>query len=110
MLYEVITVIGHSAGGPHALACAYQLPKRVLAGAAISSVAPMSRPNAFQGMPVLNQILAKSSRYFPVLVYFIRWMMRKMLIGDFEKASKQLMSSIPDSDKAILYNTSYNFV
>ena len=102
---EQFYVIGHSAGGPHTLACAHQIPERVKAGAIISSVAPMSRPNAFQGMPVLNQILAKSSRSFPILVYFIRWMTRKMVMGDFEKASKQLMSSIPESDKVILYNS-----
>ena len=58
-------VEGHSAGGPHALACARQLPKRVIAAAAISSVAPMSRPNPYQGMPGMNQLLARSARYVP---------------------------------------------
>lgn len=101
---EQFYVDGHSAGGPHALACAHQLPERIIAGAAISSVAPMSRPSAYEGMPLLNQILARSARHIPLITRMIRWMMRKMIMGDFEKASKQLMASIPDSDKTVLYN------
>ncbi len=97
-------VDGHSAGGPHALACAHQLPERIIAGAVISSVAPMGRPNSYEGMPVLNQILARSARRFPWITEFIRRIMRGMVLGDFEKASRQLMSSIPTADKAILYD------
>lgn len=97
-------VAGHSAGGPHALACAHQLPQSVLAGAVISSTAPMNRVNAYTGMPLMNKLLARSARHFPVLLNLIRWIMRKMILGDFERASKQLMSSIPDSDKTILYD------
>jgi pimeloyl-ACP methyl ester carboxylesterase len=101
---ERFYVMGHSAGGPHALACAHQLPERVIAGAAISSVAPMSRPDAYQRMPFMNQILARSARCFPMFVYLIRWMMRRMIMGDFTKTTKRLMSSIPDTDKTILYD------
>jgi pimeloyl-ACP methyl ester carboxylesterase len=104
---ERFYVDGHSAGGAHALACAHQLPERVIAGAAISSVAPMSRPGAYEGMPLLNQILARSARHVALITRMIRWMMRNMVMGDFEKVSKQLMASIPDSDKAILYDTQH---
>jgi pimeloyl-ACP methyl ester carboxylesterase len=95
-------VAGHSAGGPHALVCAHQLPEQVLAAAAISSVAPMDRDNAYRGMPMMNLLLARSARQFPVLVHLIRWFMRKMVMGDLEKATKQLMPSIPDTDKTVL--------
>ena len=101
---EQFYVDGYSAGGPHALACAHQLPERVIAGAAISSIAPMSRPNAYEGMPLLNQVLARSARHTPFFTGLIRWLMRNMVMGDFEKASKRLMGSIPDSDKAALYD------
>lgn len=97
-------VEGHSAGGPHVLACAYQLPERVIAGALISSAAPMSRPNAYEGMPILNQVLARSARHFPWSTRIIRWMMRSMVMGDPEIASRRLMSSIPDADKVVLYS------
>ena len=97
-------VTGHSSGGPHVLVCAYQLPERIIAGAAISCVAPMSRPRAYHGMPVLNQLLARSSRSFPWFTKLIRRMMRNMVEKDVEMATRQLMSSIPDSDKDALYD------
>lgn len=97
-------VEGYSSGGPYALACAYQLSERVIAGAAFGCVAPMDRPGAYQGLPFFNQVLAKSARRFPIFTFFIRWMMRGMVIGDVEKASRQLMSSIPAADKAVLYS------
>jgi len=96
-------VEGYSAGGPHALACAHQLPERVLAGAVYGCVAPMNRPGAYQGMPFFNQALAKSARWFPWFTKLIRWMMRGMVMGDIEKTTRQLMSSIPAADKAVLY-------
>jgi len=95
---------GLSAGGPHALACAHQLPDRVIAGAVISSVAPMSRPRAYQGMPAPNQLLAGSSSQYPSTARLIRWLMRFMLTRNPEKAMRRLMSSIPETDKAILYD------
>lgn len=100
---ERFYVVGHSAGGPHALACAHQIPERIFAGAVISSVAPMNRPHAYQGMPFLNQLLARSARHSPILVKLIRWVMRRMVMGDFEKSTRILMSSIPKADKAIIY-------
>jgi pimeloyl-ACP methyl ester carboxylesterase len=98
-------VTGHSAGGPHALACAYKLPKRIITGAVISSVAPMSRPNPYRGMPILNQILARSARLLPGITFLARKIMRGMIMKDVEKASQQLMASIPDSDKELLYDS-----
>jgi pimeloyl-ACP methyl ester carboxylesterase len=96
-------VTGLSAGGPHVLACAHELAERVVAGVTISSVAPMSRPRPYDGMPILNQILARSARKWPWLTHLARQTMRKMIMQDVEKAAQQLMASIPDSDKEILY-------
>jgi pimeloyl-ACP methyl ester carboxylesterase len=96
-------VEGYSAGGPYALACAYQFPDQVMAGAAISSAAPMHRPGAYKGLPLPNQILAMSSRWIPWFAKLIRRMMRSMILGDAEKSARQLMSSIPESDKTVLY-------
>jgi pimeloyl-ACP methyl ester carboxylesterase len=97
-------VTGHSAGGPHALACAHELPEQIIAAAAISSVAPMSRKNAYTGMPLSNKLLAKASRHSPWVTKLIRRIMRNMIVGDVEQATRQLMSSIPESDKEALYN------
>lgn len=99
---EGFSVMGHSAGGPHALACAHELPERIVAGAAISCVAPMSRTRPYDGMPLLNQILARSARQFPWFTHFARKITRNMVIQDAEKAAQKLMASIPDADKDIL--------
>ncbi len=100
---ERFYVDGHSAGGPYALACAHQLPERIIAGAAISSIAPMGRPGAYEDMPLLNQMLAMSSRQVPWITKQICRIMRGMIMSDVEKATRQLMSSIPEADKAVLY-------
>lgn len=100
---EEFYVDGHSAGGPHALVCAWGLPERVIAGALISSVAPMSRTGAYDGMPLLNQLLARSARNFPSITKVIRRVMRWMVMRDVEKGTRQLMASIPETDKAALY-------
>jgi pimeloyl-ACP methyl ester carboxylesterase len=74
-------VEGYSAGGPHALACAQQLPDQVIAGALIGSAAPMDRPGAYAGLPLSNRLLARSVRWFPWLTYLIRSLMRRMVLG-----------------------------
>jgi pimeloyl-ACP methyl ester carboxylesterase len=100
---EKFYVTGHSAGGPHVFACSHELAGRIVAGVTISSLAPMSRPRPYDGMPILNQILARSARKLPWLTHLARKTTRIMIMQDVEKAAQQLMASIPDSDKEILY-------
>ncbi|WP_407570137.1 alpha/beta fold hydrolase [Deinococcus altitudinis] len=49
---ERFAVVGHSGGGPHALACAALLPERVLAAVSVAGLAPYSAPGLdwFAGM------------------------------------------------------------
>jgi pimeloyl-ACP methyl ester carboxylesterase len=54
-------------------------------------------------MPLPNQLLAKASRRAPMITKQIRKLMRAMVIRDPEKAIQKLMSSIPASDKAVLF-------
>jgi pimeloyl-ACP methyl ester carboxylesterase len=63
----------------------------------------MNRPRAYEGMPFFNAVLAKSARWLPWFTKLIRWQMRGMVMGDIEKTTRQLMSSIPAADKAVLY-------
>ena len=81
-------VDGHSAGGPYAFACAHQLPDRAIVVVAFRSIAPMGRPGAYEGMPLLNQVLARFSRQIPWITKQIRRIMRAMLMGDVEKATR----------------------
>jgi len=95
-------VMGWSAGGPHALACAYKLPKRVIAGALISGLAPVDRPNPYVGLPLPNKILNFLGRKTPSLVYLFRRLIYPMVMGEPEEAGKKLAASFPPVDRKLV--------
>ena len=92
-------VLGWSAGGPHALACAYHLPDRVLAGAVAAGLGPMNRPGATGGLGFTGQAFILAAQYIPWLIGLFRRLARNTIWGDAKKAKQQLLSSIPDDDK-----------
>lgn len=95
-------VLGWSAGGPRALACAYKYPERVIAATLVAGFAPPDRPNALEGLPLPNRLLIWLGQRIPWLVGLQIRLMGRMLSGDTEKAAKLLLSSAPDVDKSIL--------
>ena len=94
-------VLGWSAGGPHALACAYKLPDRVIAGAIISGLAPVDRPNPYDGLPLPNKILNFLGRKAPSLVYLFRRLVYPMVMAESEEAGKKLAASFPPVDRQL---------
>ena len=56
-------VVGVSAGGPYALACAHELPVRVAAAAVVSSMAPGACPSA--GLPLPARLGLRAVRAHP---------------------------------------------
>ncbi len=95
-------VEGWSAGGPHALACAHELPERVLAGALISGLAPPDRPNPYEGLPLPNRVLMSLARKLPSSVFLFRRMIYPKIVGDPEEAAKTLASSFPPVDRDLV--------
>lgn len=95
-------VMGSSAGGPHALACAYKLPERVLAGAIISGLAPPERANPYKGLPFPNRTLMFGARRLPVLLYLLRRMTYRMVMGDPEEVGKRLAMFFPPVDRQLV--------
>lgn len=93
-------VLGWSAGGPHALACAYQLPERVLASAVAAGPGPMNRPAATKGIEFPGQAFIFAAQNLPWLIGLFRRTARSTIWGDPEKARQQLLSAIPDDEKA----------
>lgn len=98
-------VLGWSAGGPHALACAYKLPDRVIASALVAGFAPTNRPGARENLPLPNRILMIIARSLPWAVGPVRRIMRSMILGDAEKATQRFLASIPEADKHLISDT-----
>ncbi len=95
-------VLGWSAGGPHALACAYKLPHRVEAGAIVSGLAPPDRPHYYQGLSLQNRILMFVLFRFPFLARLFSRMMYAMVMGDSEVIGSKLALGFPPEDRLLL--------
>lgn len=95
-------VAGGSGGGPHALACAHELPGRVVACLVFASPAPCDFPGATSGMAFGNRLGLKLSTRGG-------WLYRKLVERQAQTAIKQpermiqaLMKTVDASDAAIL--------
>ncbi len=98
---ETFHVEGYSSGGAYALACAHALPGRVTGAATVSSVAPWIGSDT--SLPLLNRLLAETSRYAPPLTYVLRWIARRMVLADPEHVARRVMATIPAADREALY-------
>ncbi len=72
-------VEGWSAGGAYALACACMLPKRVIAGAILSGIAPADRPEPYKGLNEHIKSWMADSRENPERIYPFRRSMKELL-------------------------------
>ena len=62
---ERFGVIGHSCGGPHALACARFLPQRLLGCGVLSGLAPQAREPMTEGMLAAIRVQTAIYRHWP---------------------------------------------
>ena len=107
---ERFHVLGWSAGGPHALACAHELPERVLAGAVAASPGPMNSPGAMKDLAPLARAFVLVARKVPVLGEQLRRRARSLVWGDPEKFGKQLWASIPDQSDRMLQSGNFDMM
>jgi pimeloyl-ACP methyl ester carboxylesterase len=66
-------ILGWSGGGPHALACAYQLIERVSVTGLFSCAPPFADSDAIASLPVQVKRLAFIARHAPILVQAGCW-------------------------------------
>lgn len=71
---HTFTVAGHSGGGPHALACAYALPGRVMRTAILSGAGPVGAPGITRDMTALN-------RFGFTFGHLLPWPIFRLLVG-----------------------------
>jgi pimeloyl-ACP methyl ester carboxylesterase len=95
-------VLGWSAGGPYALACAYMLPDRVLAGAVAAGMAPTNRTNWTWALPVSGQAFRSAARYLPGLIGLFRRMARRTILGDAVLSKQRLLSLFSEEERAFM--------
>lgn len=92
-------VLGWSAGGSHALVCAYKLPERVISGAIISALAPPERPNPYEGYKGFMKLLMMLGRKFPKLVYLFRSIASKQINNPSGNIGDKFVKSLPIVDQ-----------
>ncbi|MFV1956694.1 MAG: alpha/beta fold hydrolase, partial [bacterium] len=99
---ERFHVMGWSAGGPYALACAHKLPERVQTGAVISGIAPPDRPRPYKGLRIPSRILMFVMRNSPGLVTHFRRAAHRAISRSSMELRESLTSSLPPEDKQLL--------
>jgi pimeloyl-ACP methyl ester carboxylesterase len=92
-------VLGWSAGGPHALACAFRMPERVISGAIVSGLAPPERPNPLEGYKGMLWFLMVVGRRYPKLVSLFRGLVAKQVQKADSKFADRFVKSLPKEDQ-----------
>ena len=95
-------VMGWSAGGAPALACAAELPERVQAVAAVSSVSPPDCPGQYRGLPLANRLWKFGARRMPALIRLMRRAAYSIIMGDPEEAGRTMSMSFALEDRRLL--------
>ena len=105
---ERFSVLGYSAGGPYALACAYRFPEIVQSCAVVGSLPPMDNPLGFQAVhPYYAKMLQMAGGMEP----FFRWLLRGFFLLDSQRDSAQylreLAASLPRVDQEVFGNLDF---
>jgi pimeloyl-ACP methyl ester carboxylesterase len=99
---ERFALLGHSGGGPYALACAHALPERVRAVAIASGFAPFDRPDAYAGMTSRMRGYVRLLRAAPWLAAPLMRGTPKRFRDDPDKAFAKQFGDLCPSDAAAL--------
>ena len=92
-------VLGHSAGGPYALACTYKLKNRIIKCGVVSGLAPYSRPKPYSGLGFSFKIIMFIIRQLPKVNYFLRKQMAKLMKFDDSIIGEKLIAGFPPEDQ-----------
>jgi pimeloyl-ACP methyl ester carboxylesterase len=93
-------IIGVSGGGPHALACASQIPERLTTVALLGSTGPLDEPHATAGMMPQNLQLFSLARHAPWLLrLYLEWQGRQMR-RDFTRFIPRVTQDMAAADHA----------
>lgn len=97
-------LLGWSAGGPHALACAYKIPEKIIAASIVCGLAPPNRPNPFEGYKGFLWLMMVLGRKYPKLVYIFRKLAAKQINKSSSKFGDKFVKSLPKVDQIAFEN------
>ncbi len=99
---ERFAVVGFSAGGPYALACAWALAGRVAACGLVSSPGPLDRPGSTAGMTPLNRALFGGGRRAPIVAGLIVRVLARSARVEPARLARRMASGMADVDRRLL--------
>jgi pimeloyl-ACP methyl ester carboxylesterase len=101
-------ILGWSAGGAFALACAYKIPERLIAIGVISSSPPFSDKTVKSYLPIKPRLLATISRISPWLIHQSFKGMRKRILNNPKKAMDKSIDEMVEADRKIATDPRYH--
>lgn len=95
-------IAGESGGGPYVLACAVQMPTRVLSATLIGSACPPEGVRLVKAMTFGNRIGFYLARYAPLLMKWASAMFANAVRKHPEKVMQRLVSQLSEWDRNVL--------
>lgn len=95
-------IAGESGGGPYVLACAVQMPTRVLSATLIGSTSPPEVVRLTKGMAVGNRVGFYLARYAPLLMKLASAMFANAVRKHPDKVMQRLVSQLSEWDRNVL--------
>lgn len=99
---EHFAVMGYSAGGPYAAACAFKIPQRLTAVGIVSGIGPIDAPGALEGMTKTNRTGFTLGPKAPWLLRLYWWNFARQLRGNPERFITQRSAQRPEPDRVAL--------
>jgi pimeloyl-ACP methyl ester carboxylesterase len=97
-----LAVVGFSAGGPFALACAALLHERVSACGIVSSPGPLDRPGSTVGMTALNRIIFGAGRRAPVVAGLALRLIARSARAEPAAVARRMAQGMAAPDRRVL--------
>lgn len=100
---EKFAVLGVSAGGPHAAACAYTLAQRLTRTAIVSGAAPLDRDNPYENVHPAMKTAFQLVKVLPSwLAHMILWQQTQKQVRDPEKSLDERAAMLSKADQDLL--------
>lgn len=107
--FETFGLIAASGGGPHALACAYAIPGRLVFTAVMGSWAPVANTELAREMAPLDQFFSKLATRAPFLFSLpFSWFLLSSRYLSPDLFVKSIDSSLCDADRQILADPKFS--